>query len=147
MSLAALTELEQSWLTFPFPALHHFSATRCRKVGKSSRQLDKRRRPPGEPEVWMENLPLVHDGPLVWAVPEADWEVLTCGSRPRLDPPPTATTGSPVCADTNSSMGARGARLGGGGLSSSKTNPWKVEKVRGHIPETSDLPASAGDEE
>lgn len=64
---------------------------------------------------------------------EAHSEVLTCGSRPRLDPPPTATTGSPVCADTNSSMGARGARLGGGGLSSSKTNPCKVKQVTGHM--------------
>lgn len=60
--------------------------------------------------------------------------VLTCGSRPRLDPPPTATTGSPVWADTNSSMGARGARLGGGGLSSSKTSPWKDRsQVTGHV--------------
>lgn len=48
---------------------------------------------------------------------------LTCGSLPRPAPPPTAMTGTPVWADTNSSIGANGARLGGGGFSSSNTRP------------------------
>lgn len=80
--------------------------------------------------------PLVPAGRKRW---NPGWEVLTCGSRPRLDPPPTATTGSPVCADTNSSMGARGARLGGGGLSSSKTNPCKVKRSRSASPKAGTL--------
>lgn len=48
---------------------------------------------------------------------------LTCGSLPRPAPPPTAMTGTPVWAETNSSIGANGARLGGGGFSSSNTRP------------------------
>lgn len=47
----------------------------------------------------------------------------TCGILPSPAPPPTATMGSPVCADTNSSMGARGPQAVRGGLSSSYTRP------------------------
>lgn len=43
----------------------------------------------------------------------------TCGILPSPAPPPTATMGSPVCAETNSSMGAKGPQAVRGGLSSS----------------------------
>lgn len=47
----------------------------------------------------------------------------TCGILPSPAPPPTATMGSPVCADTNSSIGANGPQAVRGGLSSSYTSP------------------------
>lgn len=49
----------------------------------------------------------------------------TCGILPSPAPPPTATMGSPVCAETNSSMGARGPQAVRGGRSSSYTRPCK----------------------